>query len=62
LAQVYQCWWRICREINFFFQFRISHVLSFISIYWLSLVLVIFMTVTKKSQGISILNFYIEIS
>jgi hypothetical protein len=20
MEQVYQCWWRICREINFFFQ------------------------------------------
>jgi hypothetical protein len=33
LGQVYQCWRRICREINvFFFQVRISHVLRFISI------------------------------
>jgi hypothetical protein len=31
-GQVYQCWWRICREINVFFQVRISHVLRFISI------------------------------
>jgi hypothetical protein len=33
MRQEYQCWWRICREINvFFFMFRISHVLRFISI------------------------------
>jgi hypothetical protein len=32
MGQVYQCWWRICREINVF-QVRISHVLRFISIY-----------------------------
>jgi hypothetical protein len=31
MGQVYQCWWRICREI-FFFQIRISHVSRFISI------------------------------
>jgi hypothetical protein len=33
MRQVYQCWWRICREINVFFQVRISHVIGFISIY-----------------------------
>jgi hypothetical protein len=32
MGQVYQCWWRIRREINYFFQVRISHVLRFISI------------------------------
>jgi hypothetical protein len=32
MVQVYQCWWRICREINVFFQVRISPVLRFISI------------------------------
>jgi hypothetical protein len=32
MGQVYQCWWRICREINVFFRVQISHVLSFISI------------------------------
>jgi hypothetical protein len=32
MGQVCQCWWRICREINYFFQVRISHVLRFISI------------------------------
>jgi hypothetical protein len=32
MGQVYQCWWRICREINVFFQVRISHVLYFILI------------------------------
>jgi hypothetical protein len=33
MGQVYnQCWWRISRETNVFFQFRISHVLRFISI------------------------------
>jgi hypothetical protein len=30
MGQVYQCWWRICREINVFLQVRISHVLRFI--------------------------------
>jgi hypothetical protein len=29
---VYQCWWRICRELNVFFHVPISHVLRFISI------------------------------
>jgi hypothetical protein len=33
MGQVYQCWWRICREINVFFQVSVSHVLRFISIY-----------------------------
>jgi hypothetical protein len=33
MGQVYQCWWRICGEINVFFQVRISHILRFISIY-----------------------------
>jgi hypothetical protein len=32
MGQVYQFWWRICREINVFFQVLISHVLRFISI------------------------------
>jgi hypothetical protein len=32
MGQVYQYWWRICREINVFFQFLLSHVLRFISI------------------------------
>jgi hypothetical protein len=32
MGQVYQCWWRICREINVFFQVQISHGLLFISI------------------------------
>jgi hypothetical protein len=27
MGHVYQCWWRICREMFFFFQFRISQVL-----------------------------------
>jgi hypothetical protein len=29
MGQVYQCWWRICREINAFFQVQVSHVLRF---------------------------------
>jgi hypothetical protein len=33
MGDAYQCWWRICREINVFFKFPISHVLLFISIY-----------------------------
>jgi hypothetical protein len=33
MGQVYECWWKICREIDVFSQFRISHVLRFISIY-----------------------------
>jgi hypothetical protein len=32
MGQVYQCWWRICREINVFLQVRISHVLRCMSI------------------------------
>jgi hypothetical protein len=32
MGQMYQWWWRICREINVFPQVRISHVLRFISI------------------------------
>jgi hypothetical protein len=32
MGQVYQCWWRIYREINVFFQVRISFVLRFIRI------------------------------
>jgi hypothetical protein len=33
MGQVYQCWWRICREINVvFFQFRMSYILRFMSI------------------------------
>jgi hypothetical protein len=33
MGQVYQSWWRICREINIFFQAQISRVLRLISIY-----------------------------
>jgi hypothetical protein len=32
IRQVYQCWWRICQEINVSFEVRISYVLRFISI------------------------------
>jgi hypothetical protein len=32
MRHVYQCWWRIYREIQVFFQVQISHVLRFISI------------------------------
>jgi hypothetical protein len=32
MGQVSQCWWRICVGINAFFQFRISHILRFITI------------------------------
>jgi hypothetical protein len=32
MGQMYESWCRKCREINVFFQFRISHVLRFISI------------------------------
>jgi hypothetical protein len=32
MGQVYQCWCRVCREINDFFQVRIIYVLGFISI------------------------------
>jgi hypothetical protein len=32
MEQVYQCWWRVCREIYVSFQVRISHVLRFIFI------------------------------
>jgi hypothetical protein len=37
MGQVYQCWWRIFREIHFFSG---SNVTCFIFIYWLSLVCV----------------------
>jgi hypothetical protein len=30
MGQVYQCWWRICREIKVFLRVRISHVLCHI--------------------------------
>jgi hypothetical protein len=42
MGEVYQCLWRIYREINAFFQVRISHFTFYIHlwpIYWLSLVL-----------------------
>jgi hypothetical protein len=29
MGQVYQCWWRICREINVFFFFSISNITCF---------------------------------
>jgi hypothetical protein len=32
MGPVYPCWWRICQEMNFFFQVRIAHVLYFVSI------------------------------
>jgi hypothetical protein len=32
MVQVYQCWWRICQDINVIFRLRISHVLRFTSI------------------------------
>jgi hypothetical protein len=32
MGRVYHCWWRICREINVFFQVRISHILHFVSV------------------------------
>jgi hypothetical protein len=32
MGQEYQCWFKISREINVYFQFRISHVLCFIFI------------------------------
>jgi hypothetical protein len=31
MLQLYECWWRICQEINYL-QVRISHILSYISI------------------------------
>jgi hypothetical protein len=43
MGQVYQCWWRICREMNVFsrFEHRMFYVLyPFVwPVYWLSLVL-----------------------
>jgi hypothetical protein len=33
MEQVYQCWWRICREINVFFfeaEYHMFYVLSFL--------------------------------
>jgi hypothetical protein len=42
MGQVYQCWWRICREINVFFQGSNITCFTFYThlwpIYWLSLV------------------------
>jgi hypothetical protein len=35
VGQLYQCRWRIRRELNVFFQVRISHVSRFISIFYL---------------------------
>jgi hypothetical protein len=32
MGQVYQCWWRICREINVFFLGQISHASGFTSV------------------------------
>jgi hypothetical protein len=43
MGQVYQCWWRICREINVFFSgsniTRFTFYIHLWHIYWLSLVL-----------------------
>jgi hypothetical protein len=33
MGHVYQCWWRICREINVLFQIRISNSLRLISMW-----------------------------
>jgi hypothetical protein len=33
MGQVHQCWWRICQEINVFFQVWTSHVLRLTSIW-----------------------------
>jgi hypothetical protein len=32
MEQMYECWWRICREINVFFQVWMLHVLCFVFI------------------------------
>jgi hypothetical protein len=32
MGQVYQCWWKICRQKMFFFRVLISHFSRFISI------------------------------
>jgi hypothetical protein len=43
MRQVYQCWWRLCRQINvsFIFEYHIffTFYIHFLPIYWLSLVL-----------------------
>jgi hypothetical protein len=56
MGQAYQCWWRICREINVFFQIRMSHVLRFISICGLFYDSLVWRKWTKKMRWIS-LNF-----
>jgi hypothetical protein len=42
MGQVYQCWWRICREIHFFFSrfecFMFMFYIHLLPIYWFSLV------------------------
>jgi hypothetical protein len=32
MGQAYQCWWRICQEINVFPQVRVSYLLRFMAI------------------------------
>jgi hypothetical protein len=42
MGQVYQCWWRICREMNVFsrFKYRMFYVLHPFVIYLLTLPLI----------------------
>jgi hypothetical protein len=51
MGQGYQCSWRICREINVFFQVRISHVLRFISICGLFTDTPSYLLTGKQNQG-----------
>jgi hypothetical protein len=39
MGQLYQCWWRICREINIFpnFEYHMFYILYPFVTYWLTL-------------------------
>jgi hypothetical protein len=60
MGQVYQCWWRICKEINVFF-FWCSNITWFTfyvhlwPVYWLSL---IYMNVYGKEQAVALPNLW----
>jgi hypothetical protein len=57
LGQVYQCWWRMCREINAFPRLNIACFTFYIHlwpVYWLSLV---YWSATDFSFSIQVLGF-----
>jgi transposase len=60
-GQASQCWWVICREINVFFQVRISHVLRFISIFDLSTLSFSYISPQSHPFDFSALIIYAEI-